>query len=74
MLGQLGRMKRRGVIADVLVASEVARLIVDGRAGDLVVGVEESFGEQGADMAVAEAVDDTLSLSLTFDQAGEAQF
>jgi hypothetical protein len=37
---------------------------VDGRAADVVVGVEEGFGEQGADVAAAEAVDDTLVCAL----------
>ena len=61
------------MIADVLAASDVAMLVVDGCAGDLVVGVEEGFGEQRADVPAAEAVHDTLALSLAFDQAGEAQ-
>ena len=49
-------------------------LVVDGRAADVVVGVEEGFGEQGADVAAAEAVHDTLPVSLAFDEAGETQF
>jgi hypothetical protein len=49
-------------------------LVVDGRAADVVIGVEEGFGEHGADVAAAQAVDDTLAVSLPFDEAGEAQF
>ena len=47
---------------------------MDGRAADLVVGVEEGFGEQGAHVAAAESVHDALALTLSFDQTGEAQF
>ena len=61
------------MIAGVLVASEVVGLVVHGCAGDLVVGVEEGFGEQRADVPAAEAVYDPLALSLALDQAGEAQ-
>ncbi len=49
-------------------------LVVDGCAADLVFGVEEGLGEEGADVAAAQAVDDALAVSLAFDQAGEAQF
>lgn len=49
-------------------------LVVDGCAPDLVVGVEEGLGEEGADVAAAQAVDDTLTLSLALDEPGEAQF
>src|SRR5207244_12981441 len=43
-----------------------------GAAG-LVVGIEESVGEQGAHVGAAEPVDDGLPVALTFDQPGEAQ-
>lgn len=48
-------------------------LVVDGRAADLVVGVEESFGQQRADMATAQPIHDPLSVPLALDQASEAQ-
>jgi cation diffusion facilitator family transporter len=47
---------------------------VDGFAADLMVGVEQGFGQQGAHVAAAEAVDHALTVAVAFDQAGEAEF
>ena len=48
--------------------------VVDWFAADLVVGVEQRLGEQGADVGSAEAVDDSASVSPALDQSGEAEF
>ena len=54
--------------------SEVGRSVVNGRAADVVVGVEESFGQQGAHVTASESVDDPLAVAGPFDQAGKSQF
>jgi hypothetical protein len=42
--------------------------------GDLVVGVEQRLGEQGANVGSTEAVDDPTSVSPALDQSSEAEF
>ena len=54
--------------------SPVGSSVVDRGAADLVVGVEEGLGEQGAHVGAAEPVNDALAVALSFDQSGEAQF
>jgi hypothetical protein len=54
-------------------APECARLVVDGSAADLMVGVKEGFVEERADVTTAQAVHDPLSVPLALDEAGEPQ-
>ena len=55
-------------------SSPLAGLVVDRGSGDVVIGVEERLGEQGAHMAAAESVYDSLSVTLSFHESGESQF
>ena len=54
-------------------APDCARLVVDGSAADLMVGVKEGFVEERADVTTAQAEHDPLSVPLALDEAGEPQ-
>ena len=45
-----------------------------GFAADLVVGVEQCFGQEVADVGASEAVDDAPAVAVAFDQSSEAEF
>lgn len=48
-------------------------LVVQRYAADLMVGVKEGLGEQGADVPPAEPIHDALAVPSALDEPGEAQ-
>lgn len=49
------------------------RLVVVGRAADLVIGLEEGLAQERANVPAAQPIDHALPLSLAHDEAGETQ-
>jgi hypothetical protein len=47
-------------------------LIVGGLAGDLVVGVEQGFGQEGTDVRTSDAVQHPAAVACGVDQPGQA--
>src|SRR5262245_40732510 len=49
------------------------RLVVVGRAADLVVGLEQGLAEEGANVPAAQPIDHALPMPLAHDETGKSQ-